>query len=68
MNRFASSRAQRSVPGRASGVVPAGRYDFREGSISYQSDASRTLSGQLRVGGGGYFQGDRQSVGGNVVC
>lgn len=49
------------------GVVPVGRYAFREGSVSYQSDASRTLSGQVTVGGGGYFQGDRRSVGGSVV-
>lgn len=53
-----------SLPG---GVVPEGRYAFREGSFSYQSDASRTLSGQVRFGGGGYFQGERRSVGGNVV-
>jgi hypothetical protein len=53
-----------TLPG---GAVPAGRYAFREGSLSYQSDASRRLSGQLRLGGGGYFQGDRRSVGATVV-
>ena len=47
--------------------MPAGRYAFREGSLSYQSDASRALSGQLRLGGGGYFQGDRRSIGGAIV-
>jgi hypothetical protein len=49
------------------GTVPAGRYGFREGSLSYMSNAARSVSGELRVGGGGYFQGDRRSFGGNVV-
>jgi hypothetical protein len=49
------------------GVVPAGGYAFQEGTISYQSNAARSLSGQVRVGGGGYFQGDRRSFGGSLV-
>ena len=49
------------------GVVPAGRYGFREGSLSYQSNAARALSGEVRVGGGGYFQGDRRSFGASLV-
>lgn len=49
------------------GTVPAGSYDFREGSASYVSNAARSLSGQVRVSGGGYFQGERRSVGGSLV-
>lgn len=49
------------------GFVPAGSYGFREGRISYSSNAARTLSGEVRVSGGGYFQGDRRSVGGSLV-
>jgi len=49
------------------GVVPAGSYDFREGSIRYAASAARTVSGQVRLSGGEYFQGDRRSVGGSLV-
>lgn len=53
-----------SLPG---GIVPAGTYDFREASASYVSNASRPLSGRLRLSGGGYFQGERRSIGGSLV-
>jgi len=49
------------------GIVPMGRYGFVEGSASYTSSAARTLSGSVRVSGGGYFQGERRSFGGSVV-
>ena len=49
------------------GVVPAGSYDFREGSIRYVASAARRLAGQVRVSGGEYFQGDRRSIGGTLV-
>jgi hypothetical protein len=49
------------------GFVPAGGYGFREGQISYASNAARALSGEIRLSGGGYFQGDRRSVGGSLV-
>jgi len=49
------------------GLVPAGSYDFREGSASYVSSAARALSGEIRVSGGGYFQGHRRSIGGSLV-
>jgi hypothetical protein len=49
------------------GIVPAGRYDFREASLSYRTSAARKLSGDARVSGGGYFQGDRRSFGGSLV-
>lgn len=49
------------------GFVPAGSYGFGEGSVSYASNAARSLSGEVRLSGGGYFQGDRRSVGGSLV-
>lgn len=48
-------------------VVPTGSYGFQEYEISYTASAARRVSGSVRVSGGGYFQGDRRSVGGNVV-
>ena len=47
--------------------VAPGRYDFREGSASYQTSGARRVSGRLTVGGGGYFGGERFSIGGNVL-
>lgn len=49
------------------GFVPAGSYGFREGAVSYASSAARSLSGEIRLSGGGYFQGDRRSIGGSLV-
>jgi hypothetical protein len=48
------------------GVVPTGRYDFDGASMTFQSSAGRALSGDVRVGGGGYFHGHRRSVGGSL--
>jgi len=47
--------------------VAPGRYDFREGSASYQTSGARRISGRATVGGGGYFGGERFSIGGNVL-
>lgn len=44
------------------GEVPVGRYAFREGSVSYQSNAAKAVSGQVGVSGGGFFQGTRRSM------
>ena len=49
------------------GIVPAGVHEFREASAKYVSDASRPLSGEMRIGGGGYFQGARRSIGGTLA-
>jgi hypothetical protein len=49
------------------GLIPSGVYDFSEASIAYVSSAARKLSGELRMSGGGYFQGKRRSIGGSVV-
>jgi len=63
-DRFENVRRAFSTGGAA---VAAGEYDFREGSVSYGSSGGRALSGRVTVGGGGYYGGDRLSVGGNVV-
>jgi hypothetical protein len=47
--------------------IGVGRYDFVEGSASYQTSGARKLSGRVSVGGGEYFGGDRRSIGGNVL-
>jgi len=44
------------------GDVPIGHYTFREASLGYQSDASRALSGEVQISGGGFYHGDRRSV------
>ncbi|MDH3272609.1 MAG: DUF5916 domain-containing protein, partial [Gemmatimonadota bacterium] len=49
------------------GSVPAGSYGFREGAVTYSSNAARALSGVIRASGGGYFQGDRRSIGGSLL-
>ncbi|UCC25464.1 MAG: hypothetical protein JSU98_17335, partial [Gemmatimonadales bacterium] len=43
--------------------VPPGGYDFREGSVRFQSSAGRPFSGSVAVTGGSFFAGDRQSLG-----
>jgi len=47
--------------------VPVGSYDFIEASAFYQTSGARPISGRVSVSGGGYFGGDRFSVGGNVL-
>jgi hypothetical protein len=47
--------------------VPIGRYDFIEGSASYTTNRARRLSARASIGGGGYFGGDRLSIGGDVL-
>lgn len=44
-------------------VVPTGAYDFDEWQVSYGSSAARALSGTVRGGWGGYFDGSRRSLG-----
>ncbi len=45
------------------GTVAAGGYDFDEASLSFQSSAGRPFSANLSVSGGGYYGGERRSVG-----
>jgi hypothetical protein len=42
--------------------IPAGRYAFVEGAVTYTSSAARPLSGELQLSGGGYFNGNRTSL------
>ena len=49
------------------GEVPAGRYDFREASLTYVASPARVLAPTVRVSGGGYFQGERRSIGGSII-
>ena len=44
------------------GEIPEGRYTFREGSLSYQSNAARPLAGEVSLSGGGFYNGSRRSV------
>jgi hypothetical protein len=44
------------------GVVPAGRYDFTDASLSYTSSAARPISGQIQYSGGGFYDGNRNSI------
>jgi hypothetical protein len=45
--------------------IAAGDYSFREASARYQSSRGQELSGSVSVSGGGYFGGNRFSVGGS---
>ncbi len=45
------------------GEVPVGDFAFREASVMYQSSAGRSLSGRLRLAGGGFFNGDKRTIG-----
>ena len=49
------------------GEIPEGRFAFREGSLTYQSNAARPLSGEVGLSGGGFYHGSRRSItlGGN---
>ncbi|NNM35469.1 MAG: carbohydrate binding family 9 domain-containing protein [Gemmatimonadetes bacterium] len=47
--------------------VPSGSYDFTEVSAQLEASGARPLSGRINVTGGGYFGGNRFSVGGNVL-
>jgi len=53
---------EEGFPVAGQGEVPAGRYGFRDASITYTSSAARPLSGEVGVSGGGYFNGSRTSV------
>ena len=48
-------------------VVPAGTHAFKEYAVSYSASAGRPISGAVSVTRGGYFQGERRSLGGNLV-
>jgi len=56
-------RLERSFNVRPGVVVPMGDHAFGESQVSYQSSAGRPLSGSVRLTKGGYYSGDRRSLG-----
>jgi len=56
-------RLDRDFRVRAGAVVPAGVYSFHESKVSYKSSAGRPFSGSVSLTKGGYYDGDRTSVG-----
>ena len=44
-------------------TIPVGGYDFRDGRVSYTLGPQRRMSGQLSLQHGGFFGGERTSVG-----
>jgi hypothetical protein len=46
--------------------VPMGEYDFRTKSVRYRSSGERSLSGTVGYTQGGFYDGDRKSIGGNL--
>jgi hypothetical protein len=63
-DRFERVPAAFSVRG---ATVAPGSYGFSEARASYTASRARPLSGQISVGGGGYFGGDIRSVGASVL-
>jgi hypothetical protein len=61
VDRFERLDAPFAVSGGA--TVPEGSYGFREGTISYGSSQGRALAANVSLSGGGFFDGDRRSVG-----
>lgn len=47
--------------------VAPGDYDFQEASASYTASGARVVSGSVNVSTGGYYGGDRRSVGGSLL-
>ncbi len=48
---------------RPGAVVGAGDYGFHEAAVSYKSSAGRPFSGSVSMTSGGFYDGDRNSVG-----
>ncbi len=46
--------------------VPTGDYGFNTKTVSYRSSGERALSGMVAYSQGGFYDGDRRSVGGNI--
>ena len=51
----------------AGATVPAGEYDFGAFTATYQSNLGRRLGGRLSFTRGGFFDGERTSMGGSVT-
>ena len=46
--------------------VPTGDYDFETKTVNYRSSGERALSGMVGYSQGGFYDGDRRSIGGNL--
>ena len=46
--------------------VPTGEYDFRTKTVKYQSSGERSISGTVGYTQGGFYDGDRKSISGNL--
>jgi len=46
--------------------IPAGDYEFAQGSVSYRSSQGKALSGNVSVSGGGFYDGTRYTVSGGA--
>ena len=54
-------RLTEPFPIRTNQAIQVGDYSFNEYTLSFSSDQSRMLSGEFRVGSGGFFDGDKDS-------
>ncbi len=65
---YAVSYERLAVETRIAGAsVPAGEYDFGAFTASYQSNLGRKVGGRVSVTQGGFFDGERTSLGGSVT-
>jgi len=51
----------------AGATVPAGVYDFSQGSARYQASGARWLSGDVTVSHGDFYDGNRTSIAGSLT-
>jgi hypothetical protein len=56
-------RIETPFPVSGGAVIGAGAYDYREGSVRYQSNQGKALSGAATLAGGEFFDGERVSLG-----
>lgn len=47
-------------------VIPMGEYDFGEVQVSYRSNSSATVSGDIQFGSGSFWSGNRKLVNGGL--
>jgi hypothetical protein len=47
-------------------VIPVGEYDYAEGRVSYQSNNSARVSGNIELGSGSFWSGNAKAVGGGL--
>ena len=65
---YAASHERLAEATRIAGAnVPAGEYDFGSFTASYRSNLGRKVGGEVSITRGGFFDGERTSVGGSVT-